>query len=100
MLKFRKLTLRVSEKAKSLVSDFILGLDEAIGVAENIIEGEGFEVSAYFPKEMDLNPMIESLRNYLDFLEKNLSGFHSGPIAIEEIDYSSWQVWRQELKTV
>jgi ribosomal protein L11 methyltransferase len=99
MLKFRKLTLRVSEEAKSLVSDFLLGLDD-IGVAEDMIEGEGFEVSAYFPKELDLSPVIESLRNYLGFLEKNLSGFHAGTITIEEIDRSSWEVWKQELKTV
>jgi ribosomal protein L11 methyltransferase len=100
MLRFKKLTLRVSEEAKSLVSDFLLGLDDSIGAAEDIIEGEGFEVSAYFPKEMDLNPMVESLKSYLGFLEKNLSGFHPGTITIEEIDYSSWQVWKQELKTV
>jgi ribosomal protein L11 methyltransferase len=95
----RKLSLRVSEEAKSLISDFLLGLD-AMGVAEDIIEGEGFEVSAYFLKEIDLNPVIVSLRNYLFFLEQNLPEFSSGSIKVEEIDRSSWEVWRNELKTV
>jgi ribosomal protein L11 methyltransferase len=101
MLKYKKLTLRVSEVAKSLVSDFLLGLDDVTGAAEDIIEGgEGVEVSAYFPRETDLSPTIESLRNYLSFLEKDLSGFHAGNIKIEEIDLSSWVLWKQELKTV
>lgn len=100
MLKYKKLTLRVSEEAKSLVSDFLLGLEDATSVAEDIIEGEGFEVSAYFPKKTDLSPVIENLRNYLSFLEKDLPGFRWGNIKIEDIDLSSWVLWKQELKTV
>jgi ribosomal protein L11 methyltransferase len=100
MLKHKKLTLRVSEEAKSLVSDFLLGLEDATGTAEDIIEGEGFEVSAYFPKKTDLSPTIRSLRDYLNFLEENLPGFRAGNIKIEEIDLSSWVLWKQELKTV
>lgn len=99
MFKFRKLTLRVSEEAKSLVSDFLLGLD-AMGVAEDVVEGEGFDVSAYFPKEMDLNPVIVNLRNYINFLKSTLPGIRVGAIKIEEIDRSSWEVWKNELKTV
>jgi ribosomal protein L11 methyltransferase len=99
MFRFRKLTMRVSEEGKSLVSDFLLGLDTE-SVAEDIVEGEGFEVSAYFSKGVDLGPVIESLRNYLVFLETNLSGIHVGPMTIEEIDRSSWEIWKQKLKTV
>ncbi|HEX3037096.1 MAG TPA: 50S ribosomal protein L11 methyltransferase [Thermodesulfobacteriota bacterium] len=99
MFKFRKLTLRVSEEAKSLVSDFLLGLD-AMGVAEDVVEGKGFDVSAYFPKEMDLNPVIVNLRNYINFLKSTLPGIRVGAIKIEEIDRSSWEVWKNELKTV
>jgi ribosomal protein L11 methyltransferase len=95
----RKLSLRASEETKSLISDFLLGLD-AMGVAEDIIEGEGFEVSAYFSKETDLNPVIGSLKNYLSFLKENLSEFSPGGITVEEVDRSSWEVWRNQLKTV
>lgn len=100
MLKHKKLTLRVSEEARSLVSDFLLGLEDATGTAEDIIEGEGFEVSAYFPKKTDLSLTIKSLRNYLNFLKGSLPGFRAGSIKIEEIDLSSWVLWKQELKTV
>lgn len=99
MFKFTKLTLRVSQEAESLVSDFLLGLD-AMGVAEDIIEGEGFEVSAYFPKEADLSPVMTSLKNYLSFLKDDLPGVRIGAIKAEQIDRSSWEVWRNELKTV
>ena len=99
MFKFRKLTLRVSEEAKSLVSDFLLGLD-AMGVAEDVVEGEAFDVSAYFPKERDLNPAMENLRKYLNFLKVNLSDVCIGAIKIEEIDPSSWEFWKNGLKTV
>ncbi|MER3447743.1 MAG: 50S ribosomal protein L11 methyltransferase [Candidatus Dadabacteria bacterium] len=100
MLKYKKLTLKVPEEAKSLVSDFLLGLEDVTGTAEDIIEGEGFEVSAYFPLKTDLSPTIKSLRNYLKFLEKNLPGFHSGSIKVEGIDLSSWVLWKRELKIV
>lgn len=100
MLKYRKLTLRVSEEAKSLVSDFLLGLEDATGTAEDIIEDGGFEVSAYFPHKIDLSPTIKSLRSYINFLEKILPGFRVWNIKIEEIDISSWILWKRELKTV
>jgi len=100
MFKFRRLTLEVSEGAKSLISDFLLGLD-SMGVAEDILEDRGvIEVSAYFPMETDLKPVIEGLKNYTSFLEKNLSGISIGGITVEEIDRSSWEVWKQVLKTV
>ena len=100
MFRFWKLKFEVSEEAKSLISDFLLGLN-SVGVAEDILEDRGIiEVSAYFPKEMDLNPVIGILRNYTSFLEKNLPGIRVGNTTVEEIDRSSWEVWRQELKTV
>ena len=69
MFRFWRLKFEVSEEAKSFISDFLLGLNSA-GVAEDILEDRGvIEVSAYFPKEMDLNPVIESLKNYTSFLE-------------------------------
>ncbi|MBI2487435.1 MAG: 50S ribosomal protein L11 methyltransferase [Deltaproteobacteria bacterium] len=100
MFRFWKLKFEVSEEAKSFISDFLLGLN-SVGVAEDILEDRGIiEVSAYFPKEMDLNPVIGSLRNYTSFLEKNLPGIRVGNTTVEEIDRSSWEVWKQELKTV
>lgn len=102
MLKFRKLTLIVSDEAKSLVSDFLLGLD-AMGVSEDVIEEkEGKEtlVSAYFPKNAAITPVIKKLKNYVGFLKETLPGMYSGELEIEEIDRSSWEAWRQYLKTV
>lgn len=100
MFKFRRLALEVSEGARSLVSDFLLGLD-SMGVAEDILEDKGvIEISAYFPRETDLRPVMEGLKSYTGFLEENLSGISIGNIRVEEIDRSSWEVWRQVLKTV
>jgi ribosomal protein L11 methyltransferase len=99
MFKFRKIALMVSENAKSLISDFLLGLD-AMGVAEDIAEDKDTLISAYFPMEIELTPVIKSLKSYMSFLEKNLSGVHLGDIMVEEIDSSSWELWKQELKTV
>jgi ribosomal protein L11 methyltransferase len=100
MFRFWRLKFEVSEEAKSFISDFLLGLNSA-GVAEDILEDRGvIEVSAYFPKEMDLNPVIESLKNYTSFLEGSLPGIRVGNTTVEEIDRSSWEIWKQELKTV
>jgi len=99
MLRFIKLSLMVSEEAKSLVSDFLLGHD-ATGVAEDIVEGEGFLVSAYFPKEIDLSPIMNNLKSYLDFLKSSLPKVSIGTVKVEDIDRSSWEAWRNELKTV
>jgi ribosomal protein L11 methyltransferase len=96
----RKLTFKISDNAKSLVSDFLLGFD-SMGVAEDIVEDRGMvEVSAYFPVEADLNMVKESLKNYCSFLGKHLPAFSLGDIDEEEIDHSSWEGWRQFLKTV
>ena len=96
----RKLTFKISEDAKSLVSDFLLGFD-CMGVAEDIVEDKGMvEISAYFPVEADLNMVKKSLKNYCSFLEKHLPAFSLGDIDEEEIDRSSWEGWRQFLKTV
>jgi ribosomal protein L11 methyltransferase len=100
MFRFWRLKFEVSEEAKSLISDFLLGLN-SVGVAEDILEDRGvIEISAYFPKEMDLNPVIESLKNYTSFLEGSLPGIRVGNTTVEEIDRSSWEIWKQELKTV
>lgn len=100
MFRFWRLKFEVSEEAKSFISDFLLGLN-SVGVAEDILEDRGvIEISAYFPKEMDLNPVIESLKNYTSFLEGSLPGIRVGNTTVEEIDRSSWEIWKQELKTV
>ncbi|MGQ0793244.1 MAG: 50S ribosomal protein L11 methyltransferase [Deltaproteobacteria bacterium] len=102
MFKFRKLTIVVSDNIKSLVSDLLLGLD-AIGVSEDVIDGrEGEEtlVVGYFPKEIQITGVVESLREYIKFLGENFTAVHSGDVEIEEIDRSSWETWRQRLKTV
>jgi ribosomal protein L11 methyltransferase len=96
----RKLTFKISEDAKSLVSDFLLGF-HSMGVAEDIVEDKGMvEISAYFPAEADLNMVKESFKNYCSFLGEYLPAFSLGDIDEEEIDRSSWEGWRQFLKTV
>jgi ribosomal protein L11 methyltransferase len=49
---------------------------------------------------MDLNPVMGNLRNYLKFLKGNLPGIRIGAVKVEEIDRSSWVLWKNELKTV
>jgi len=96
----RKLTFKISDNAKSLVSDFLLGFD-SMGVAEDIVVDKGMVgISAYFPVEADLNMVKESLKNYCSFLREHLPAFSLGEIDEEEIDRSDWESWKQFLKTV
>lgn len=101
MFKCWKLTLVVSDNVSLLISDFLLGFN-TVGVARDTAEdGKSKEViSAYFPVDTDLEPVVESLKKYTGFLRDTLSGVYVGSIEIEQIDSSSWEVWKQQLKAV
>lgn len=101
MFKCWKLTLVVSENVSPLVSDFLLGFD-TVGVARDTAEDDKSKevISAYFPVDTDLEPVVEGLRKYTGFLRNTLSGVYVGSIGVEQIDSSSWEVWKQQLKTV
>ncbi len=99
MCKVLKLSIVGSEDGKSLISDFLLGLN-AFSVAEDVLESEKFEISGYFSKEVDIGKVIERLKLYVPILENIIDGLSVEKIDVEEIDRSSWEVWKNRLKTI
>jgi len=97
--KLAQLTFEASEPAVSLLSDFLLGMGSK-GVAEDIKKDDMYEISAYFPIDTDLAPVIGSLKEYSAFLETNISGAKIGPVTAHHIDRSSWEVWKKLLTKV
>jgi len=99
MCKVLKLSIVGSEDGKSLISDFLLGLN-AFSVAEDVLESEKLEISGYFSKEVDIGKVIERLKLYVSILENIIDGLSVEKIDVEEIDRSSWEVWKNRLKTI
>lgn len=99
MLKLSKISINIPYEAKDLLSDFLIGQD-AEAVAEDLSENGKVLLSALFPIELDLEPIIENLYGYISFLNENFSELNPGPIKVEHIDRSSWEIWKSELKTV
>ncbi|MCK5709267.1 MAG: 50S ribosomal protein L11 methyltransferase [Deltaproteobacteria bacterium] len=99
LIRLSQLKLEASEQAASLISDFLLGLG-SLGVAEDI-RGEGlYEVSAYFPMETDIAIVIDSLKEYSELLKQSLPGVTIGPVTVQYIDRSGWEVWKSVLKKI
>ncbi|MGI9533845.1 MAG: 50S ribosomal protein L11 methyltransferase [Thermodesulfobacteriota bacterium] len=98
MLKLTKISLTVPPEIKDMASDFLLGLD-AEAVSEDDIKGN-FKVSALFPIDTDLEPIMQKLYHYMDFLKNNIKDFNIDEVNVEHIDRSSWEIWRNELKRV
>jgi len=99
LIRLSQLKLEASEQAASLISDFLLGLG-SLGVAEDI-RGEGFyEVSAYFPMETDIAIVIDSLKEHSKLLKESLPGVTIGPVTVQYIDQSGWEVWKSVLKKI
>lgn len=99
LIRLSQLKLEASEQAASLISDFLLGLG-SLGVAEDI-RGEGlYEVSAYFPMETDIAIVIDSLKEYSELLKQSLPDVTIGPVTVQYIDRSGWEVWKSVLKKI
>ena len=92
MSKFLQLTFKASEEARSMLSDYLLGLGSE-GVAEDVREDGMYDLSAYFPTDEDLGTVIKSLRD-------NFPGIEIGEIKARQIHSSSWMEWREFLKKV
>ena len=99
MQKLSQLRLRVSENTVPLFSDFLLGLG-SLGVAEDVKEEGMYELSAYFPMETDLSFIMDSLREQSGVIKESVSGAKIGPVQVEHIDRSSWEVWKTLLTMV
>jgi ribosomal protein L11 methyltransferase len=99
MSKLLKLSLIVSSRGKSLISDFLLG-QNASSVAEDLSESGELEVSGYFSMDTDLIGVIARLKNYVSILDTIAQGVYIEDINVEEIDPSSWESWKKQLKTV
>lgn len=97
--KLSQLKLEASQQAASLISDYFLGLG-SLGVAEDIA-GEGlYEVSAYFPMEVDIEKIIYSLKEYSELLKQSLPDVVIGTVVVEYIDRSGWEIWKSVLKKI
>jgi len=94
-----KLSVVVSQAGKSLISDFLLGLN-AVSVAEDVLEGEKFEVSGYFSTEVDISKVMQRLKLYVSILENIIRGISVEKFDLEEIDRLSLEVWKNRLKTI
>jgi ribosomal protein L11 methyltransferase len=99
MLKLVKLSAIVSEEGKSLLSDFLLGLD-AFSVAEDLLDNGKVEVSGYFSQTIDIDHVMDRLKDYIGFLHSIMNGFSVDNMNIEECDKSSWDLWKTKLNKV
>ena len=99
LFKLSQIRVMVSEDAVSLFSDFLLGLG-SLGVAEDIKEDGMYELSAYFPMDTDLSSVMESLREQSGVIRESVVGAKIGPVQVQHIDRSSWEVWKTVLTMV
>jgi ribosomal protein L11 methyltransferase len=99
MFKLVKLSVIVPREVKSLLSDFLLGLD-AFSVAEDLLDDGRVEVCGYFSQAIDIDHVVERLKAYAGFLDSIMQGISVDDINIEEFDKSSWDFWKANLKKV
>ena len=91
--------MQIPYEVKDLLSDFLLG-QNASAVSEDLDDNGPLTLSALFPIEDDLVPIMENLNNFIDFIKGNIVDFEPGNIKVEHIDRSSWEIWKNLLKTV
>ena len=99
MLKLSKISLQIPYEVKDLLSDFLIG-QNASSVSEDLHDNGPISLSALFPIEDDLEPIMENLYNFIDFIKENIVDFEPGNLKVEHIDRSSWELWKSLLKTV
>ena len=99
MLKLAKISLKIPYEAKELLSDFLIG-QNASAVSEDLDDHGPLTLSALFPIEFDIEPIMESLYSYIEFINENIVEFEPGDVTVEHIDRSSWEIWKSVLKTV
>jgi ribosomal protein L11 methyltransferase len=99
MLKLSKISLIVPYEAKDLLSDFLIG-QNAEAVSEDLDNSDNVLLSALFSIELDLDPIMENLYDFIGFIKDNFVDFEPGRIKVEHIDKSSWEIWKSVLKTV
>lgn len=98
-MKLSQLKLEVSEHGTSLISDYLLDLG-SLGVAEDIKEDSMYEISSYFPMDVDISEVIDKLKQYLEVLKVSFPDLRVGALTAEHIDQTSWQAWKSVLKKI
>ncbi len=97
--KMIRFNLETSSDTGDIFTDFLLGLD-AQGVSMEDTEGDTVLITALFPVGTDMDGVVDNIRDY----EKTLMDISGGKkihrIHIEEIDHSSWDIWKKMLSTV
>ena len=99
MTKIYSLKIEISNCDINLFSDFLLGIG-SYGVSEEITGENRYKVLSYFPLEININTTTLKINSYLDFLRENDGNLQYDSIEIELIDSSSWNNWKNLLKTV
>ncbi len=99
MLKLSKISLQIPYEVKDLLSDFLIG-QNASSVSEDLHDNGPLTLSALFPIDYDLEPIMENLYSFIDFIKENIVDFEPGNLKVEHIDRSSWELWKSLLKTV
>ena len=99
MLKLSKISLQIPYEVKDLLSDFLIG-QNASSISEDLDDNGPLTLSALFPIDDDLEPIMENLYNFIDIIKENIVDFEPGEIKVEHIDRSSWEIWKSLLKTV
>ncbi len=96
MSRFREIEIIVSHRGKLLLLGYLAKLD-TMGTHEEIISSGKIKISARFPREKDLEPVMRDIRNYLESLRETLPAFSAGEIVVTEVDKRGWE-WREEIK--
>jgi len=99
MLKLSKISMQIPYEVKDLLSDFLIG-QNALAISEDLNDNGPVTLSALFPIEDDLEPIMENFYNFIDIIKKNIVDFEPENIKVEHIDRSSWEIWKSLLKTV
>jgi ribosomal protein L11 methyltransferase len=99
MFKLTKIRFEFDKLRSELISDFLSGIG-AISVAEDFIDEAKVDICAYFPESSDLSEIRYRINNYVNFLTEEYGKLLLGTIESEQIDETSWQAWRDILKTV
>lgn len=99
MFKLTKLKFELDKAYSEIVGDFLSGIG-AISVAEDFIDENRSEICAYFPESSDLSEIRYRIASYFNFLKEEYGDISYGKLFDENIDETSWQAWKDILKTV
>lgn len=97
--KMIRLNIETTTETGSIFTDFLLGLD-AQGVSMDDTTGDTVLITALFPEGTDMDDIEAHIRDYERTLQDISPGKKIHNMYSEEIDQSSWDIWKKMLSTV